>query len=380
MPRERLPVGTTGQVAIRNIGPRKYVATARIRDTDGKVRQVKATSTTKGKAEQKLRNNIAARIPPTSGNLTGNTTVAEAAAKWIEGYRGATGTLTQYKRSVSKHIAPQIGAYRITELSASRVKTFINAVSAQSGEASARQARNVLRQVMDMCVGDDLIRSNPVAATKPPKPKKTDFTALTGSEIQAIRDHIISWGQEKTMGPRRRADLLLDFLDVLAGTGARPGEVLALRWGDVDFTQETVTISGTIVRADGKLMRQDKPKSESSKRSVKLSPVTVQVLRLRRAREATLDRTAPVFASRVGRWIEPQNMQRIWTSARAGGFETVTFRDYRKAVATLLKKVLGVEAAAEQLGHSSSQITSRYYVEKAGMVDYSAVLDWSKSS
>lgn len=377
MPREPLPIGGLGHISTRRLAPGKWVATSRIRDTDGVVRQIKATGATSGKAETKLKANAARRVPATGHTLTGNTLLSDAANAWIQTLTGAPTTITAYQRA-ARHIT--LGGYRLAELRTSTIQAMLDTITAASGPATARQVRNVTRQILDMCVRDDAITTNPAAATTVAKRTRQDFTALTGADIVAIREHVTAWGQVKTPGPPRNAPLLLDFLDVLAGTGARPGEVLALRWEDVDFTAGTVTISGTLVRTNGSLWRKPEPKTARSNRTLQLPALTVQVLRVRYMRAEDKGPGAPVFASRVGGWIEASNLQSRWAQARGERWAHVTFRDYRKAVATLLKHEVGIEAAAAQLGHSSPEVTRRHYVERDGVVDFSEAIAWEVSS
>lgn len=374
MPRERIPVGGIGKITVTRTNSGRWQAFARCRDDDGIRRTIRATADTKTKARNKLVAQHIARIPPTSGRLTRTTRVSVAAQKWLEQIENGqlkSGSVTAYKRSITNHISPEIGELSIGELTASRVQAFIDKTAKASGATTAKVARGVLSQVMDMCVRDDALPTNPVISTRPPKITRNQVHALTPRDVQRIRAKVTAWGNVKAPGPPRNAPLLLDFLDVLAGTGLRPGEALALRWADVDLRDRTLSVSGTVVRAHGKLIRQESPKTATSARTVSLPGFVVMVLSKRRLREGSSE--GPVFASRVGGWIEASNLQRLWSSAR--GDENVTFRDYRKAVATLIRRAEGMDAAAAQLGHSSPEITRRHYVERDGRVDFAEVVE-----
>lgn len=382
MPRDRLPIGGIGTVLTKRTTSGRWQAIARVRDRDGVVRQIKATAETKGKARTLLHTRYLDRVPPTDGALTGSTRFAVAAGMWLQELERSpakSGTVRAYVRCVNGHIIPRIGSLTVREVTASRVQALVDSVADSSGPTTAKQVRGRLSQIMDMCVRDDALLHNPVTSTRSPKTRRQAVTALTARQVQEIREHVTRWGQERTYGPPRNAALLLDFLDVLAATGCRPGEVLALRWEDVDLARGTVQVSGTVVRSAGGLVRQGSPKTESSNRTVVLPRFGVLVLKKRYMRAG--DKSAPVFASRVGGWIEASNLQRIWTQARGERFRAVTFRDYRKAVATLIRQAEGMDAAAAQLGHSSPEITRRHYVERDGRVDFSVVVEaFGKSS
>jgi integrase len=83
-----------------------------------------------------------------------------------------------------------------------------------------------------------------------------------------------------------------------------------------------------------------------------------------------------IFSSRRGTWLSPHNVRRQWREARtAAGLEWVTPHTFRKTVATLLDREADTKTAAAQLGHSSEEITSTYYIEKANQAtDVSDVL------
>jgi integrase len=157
---------------------------------------------------------------------------------------------------------------------------------------------------------------------------------------------------------------------MLAATGARTGEVLALLWRDVDLdaAPPTVTISGTVVPIRGQgYVRQDHPKTDSGWRTVTLPQFAVETLqRLREGRGGDPDDAAPVLPSASGTLRSPANFRRQWRAARsAAGFDWVTPKTFRKTVATLLDRERSTKAAAAQLGHSGTAVTRQHYIKKA---------------
>ena len=193
--------------------------------------------------------------------------------------------------------------------------------------------------------------------------------ALQIPDLDTARAAIRRW-QESTpgrSGPRHTSDLA-DVVDLLLATGARIGEILALRWQDLDLTgpEPSVTICGTLVFVKGVgLFRQEWTKTDAGFRIVILPRFAVAMLQRRRAAKSAKNRDA-VFCSRKDTWLYPNNVRRQWRQARQDtGLEWVTPHTFRKTVVTILDREGERDAAPAQLGHSSDEVTKTYYIEKA---------------
>jgi integrase len=158
-----------------------------------------------------------------------------------------------------------------------------------------------------------------------------------------------------------------DIVDMLLATGCRVGEVLAIRWTDVDLAADrpTVAINGTIKTEKGRgTYRKPKPKTDSSVRVITLPPFAVEVL-LRRRVEEPANHFNAVFATRNGKWRQVSNVEKRWRAIREDtGLEWVTPHVFRKTVATLIDRLADKETAASLLGHSSSATTTEFYIQR----------------
>ncbi len=385
MPRERLPIGELGSINHTKLEAGGWLAYAYYRDSYGKRRKLSATGATKPKATTALKAKATQlHTTPESRTLT----IKQAAEEWLDalpttGIKPATART--YQQATQLHIIPLAGELTIHELTTSRVTDLLHRISTPrthpelgtiGGPTPARHARVCLGLIYKRLIHDGHIEHSPVTYARSPKePRKQVEHVLTIEEIRAIRRHIAAWGEHSSAsGPKRNAQLLLDFVDVLAGTGMRPGEVLALRWADVDLTTGVLYVRSTLTRIKGQgLVAQPTPKSLYSQRGLVVPDFVAAVLH-RRYLDSTGRVDEPVFATRNGTFIGDSSMRRLWRSARAGRFEGVDFAAYRKAVATLIERAEGMEAAGKALGHSSPEITRRYYVQRESVVDYTAVL------
>ncbi|MDO1482053.1 tyrosine-type recombinase/integrase [Rhodococcus ruber] len=396
MSRPRLEVGQWGKIGTKQQADGRYRAWARYRDQDGQTRTVQAFGRSGAEAERRLKAALHERSQPSASDLKPTTDLATLGAVWLAELEAvgelAPQTIAQYRADLERCIcAPKtgIGGLLLREATTSRIDRFVKAV-AVAHPAKARRIKVVLGQMLGLAARHDAIDTNPVADVARIRGSKKTVRALTLEELGVLRRQVALWesGRPETEDGaahvgRPRAKGLLDLVDVLLGTGARIGEVLALRWSDVDLaaTPATVTISGTVVRLQGKLsdggglVRQARPKTDAGYRVVKVPAFTRDtLLRLSVNADATADDL--VFPSAAGTLRDPRNVARQWRDARGERFAWVTAHTFRRTVATLIDREASTEDAASQLGHSGTTVTRRHYIEKAAAApDLTSVLD-----
>jgi len=122
------------------------------------------------------------------------------------------------------------------------------------GHTNARLAKTVLKQIMSYAVRHDLyIWGNPVVEVdrlrKPRKKPRKKPLGLSETTLVEVREAVRNWGLEPGRSGPRPSSVLADIVDVLPGTGARIGEVLAVRFDDVDLSGGVgkIAITGTLV-------------------------------------------------------------------------------------------------------------------------------------
>lgn len=402
MARASLPVGAWGTINAKKDETGRWRASCRFRDYDGVTRTYSRFGPTKGKAENALL--AAMRARQESGRQAAeNPTLGEVAMRWLasievpevevdangnsvslptEGIRRQT--WDQYAGLVQRHIEPKIGALKIAEVRTSTCDSFLRSlVVGGKGYTNARLAKTVLNQILSYAIRHDLYTdSNPVRdVDRLVKPKKKP-QGLTEATLGEVRAAVAIWRREPGLSGPRPTSLVADIVDVLLGTGVRIGEVLAIRWQDVDLSGDVgkIAITGTLVEPrHGPKFRQEYPKNLGSERILPVPRFVVDVLLRRSLESPSFNSADAVFWSRRGTYMQASSVRRSLRSAlKASGLSesvTVTPHAFRRTVATLLAREETDGAAAEMLGHSDVAMTHAAYIERLREVaDYTPIL------
>ncbi|HEY1349945.1 MAG TPA: site-specific integrase [Ktedonobacteraceae bacterium] len=164
----------------------------------------------------------------------------------------------------------------------------------------------------------------------------------------------------------------LEALFVLAiTTGMRRGEILALKWQDITFSQNTLQVRRIFTRRPGNRYIEAEPKTEKSRRSILLAPIVVTLLKQHRTRQLETKLQAGtqwqdqglVFCIAFGTPLNPSKVvDRFKTLLKRGGLPPIRFHDLRHSAATILLS-LGVhpKVVQELLGHNQISMTMDIY-------------------
>lgn len=283
-------------------------------------------------------------------------------------------TYRGYEVHVRRHIVPALGKVPLAKLTTAQVRRWVSD-KLKSGLApkTVHYMKTTLSTALNQAVGDGLLARN-VAATvrtskKPRKKARPLDLQETRRFLRAIR------------GDRFEALYLVALL------GLRQGEVLGLRWPDVNFRNGQLEVDealqrveldgpGPRVEVDGTLQRVERrydlgdPKSEGSERPVKLPPTVVTKLREHRARQLE-ERLAAgtwgnewdlVFTTVVGKPLSGRVVLSAFQRKLAeAGLPKVRFHDLRHSCSSLLQaKGISPRVVQQQLGHSDLSMTLRY--------------------
>jgi integrase len=373
--RPRQPVGTFGSIATTEYAPGRFRATTRFRDWDGHSRKVTATARSRRGAETALKLELANRMKVGGGEngVRADSSFTELATAWVEDLRmdvdRSESTKDTYERALRLWVMPAFENFAVRELTVARIDRFLK-IQRTKSYSRAKQSKTILSMILGFAVRHGVIATNPINETAQMKRPKRTPKALTAEQIAAIRLAARNHGNGR-MGTKPDGQVR-DVIEVMLGTATRIGEALALRKCDVDMTIDppTVRVAGTIVRRKGAAVsRQAHPKTHESYRVVAVPPFAAEVVRRRLAlipADEREDDEHLLFFTRNGTPLAPYNVRRtfrlILEEAGLAGMQ-ISPHAFRRTAATLLAHELGIQAAADQLGHTSTSTTKQHYAE-----------------
>jgi len=164
--------------------------------------------------------------------------------------------------------------------------------------------------MLDVAVDLGALPANPVRGSMSVHRPKTERPELSLDDLGRVRAAVQAWIGKDRPGPKSSGDMA-DIIDLMLATGVRIGEVLAIRWKDVDLDRGRVVINATIKTEPE---RGTYRKSQAGGRAVRLPEFAVDLLSRRQAqRDINVD---AVFPTRNGTWQQVNNVERRWRQIR----------------------------------------------------------------
>lgn len=271
-------------------------------------------------------------------------------------------THTRYEQIVRVHLKPGLGRHKLSGLKVDHVQTFYadkldTGLSAQT----VVHLHRVLHRALGQAARWGYVPRNVVAVASPPTVKRTEIKPPTPGEIVALLDAAEDAG-----------DRLVALWALAAYTGARQGELLALKWSDVDLDGGTMRIDRSLVSVAKGAPTFGEPKTAKSRRTVVLVPEAVETLKAHRDRQAferqRLGDAYPaydlVYTTKFGTALDKVNVGKLFKAAmkRAELRNGVRFHDLRHAAITMMLLAgVPVTAVSETVGHHSAAMTLGRY-------------------
>ncbi len=363
MPKDRTKANGEGTIYRRGRG---YCGQYHLITRDGTKKRRSVYAKTRAEAAEKLAAAVADRDRGLAFDA-GNFTLSEYLDRYLDDARGRLRPkpFNRAEGLVRNHIRPALGRVKLGDLSPAHLRGLYAAKlgSGLSGR-TVGYIHVTLYSALKAAVLDGLLPRNPAAAVKPPRTDKQEMTPLSPTQAKTLLD------------TARAMDDRWSALYVLAvTTGLRQGELLGLRWEDVDLESVTLRVRHTLQPPGfpkGAPARLTPPKTRRSLRSVHLPhSAVVALVRHRGLQDA--ERSEPngswqdrglVFPNTIGGYADYTNLvpRHFKPLLRRAGLPDIRFHDLRHTCATLLlTKGVHPKIVSEMLGHSSVSITLDVY-------------------
>jgi len=290
----------------------------------------------------------------------GRLTVAEHLTNWLAGYVKTNCQLcTQdgYQNIVEHHLIPALGQVQLKHLHPQAIQSYYGKAVEKLSARTVHKHHRLLSQALKYAVRQGYLGRNPCELVDPPSWKGKPMRTLTPGEVEVLFD-------------TAKDSHFYPLYYSAVSTGLRQGELLGLRWRDVDLDFLSISVSQVLYKRRG-ICQFKEPKTAHSRRRVAMTPKLALFLREYRAereqlyrelgKELTLD--CLVFAYPDGRPLDPSVLSHEFARlAKQAGLGGVRFHDLRHTFASLmLLRGAKPKVISEALGHSSVAFTMDVY-------------------
>jgi integrase len=345
---------------------------------------------TKKQAEHKLRDTITA-INNGTFVLPSKMTVGGYLNKWLEDYAtNSVGpkTFERYAQFIHQHIIPALGDKYLDKLRPIDIQEYYSE-ALKTGRLDGKgglsaltvlHIHRLLHKALVQAVKWQMLVRNPVDAAEPPRIERKEMKVISGDQITQLIATT-----EGTMF----------FIPVLLAvtTGMRRGEIMGLKWDDIDLNTGCLTLRRAVIQIGEKLMFKA-PKTQGSRRTIVLPKAAIAGLKAHKEQQDAEKRLFGegyqkndlVCAMPDGQPIPPDDISNKfrWIVKRAG-LPYMRFHDLRHTSATILiASGVPVKVVSERLGHCNTSITQDIYThvlpnmqqQAADVMD--ALLEWKE--
>jgi len=308
---------------------------------------------------------------------------------WVESYavmHTSPRTAEGYQAIVNRYLVPALGGIPLCELQPQHLEKYYGDALAHGrldgkGGLSTRTVlhqHRVLSQALSHAVKQGVLARNVAQAVVAPRPGRSQMGTLSSGDVPRFLD------------AARRTPYYILFYTALY-TGMRRGELLGLRWCDIDLGKASISVVQTLYRLSGGKFVIKEPKSPHSRRMVALSPSVAELLRRHYTEQETqrillgktLGRDDLVFAHPDGSPLDPSTVTHAFGDLiKRTGLPHVRFHDLRHTHATLmLKGGVHPKIVSERLGHANIGITLDTYshvvpgLQEAAALRFDALID-----
>lgn len=303
-------------------------------------------------------------------NLSGNSkepgkmTFGEWLDQWVEKYvvfSVKSSTLERYEQLIRNHLKPDLGKIKLQKLQTTHLQELYLKKLEVLSPRTIQYIHTTASAALKQAVLEGLIMKNPANAAKLPKVPRRGKETYSKEDLESFLKE----------AKRKTRYYVAFFLAV--STGLRRGEILGLKWEDIDLKKRKLTVKRTLQRTS-KGIFFDEPKSKLSNRTLVLPNSIIEELKKHRKKQLEeqvkykpiYENNGLVFCTEQGRPVHPRNFSRtfekIAEKLNKEGKPLLTLHGLRHTYATLaIEAGVPVKTVQENLGHHSAAFTLSIY-------------------
>lgn len=313
-------------------------------------------------------------------------TVGDYLQEWLEAKRASrAGRTHQMQQDLLRlHIMPGLGSRRLQKLTPAELRRFFDSLNTERvtdgvtraplGRSSQRLIHQFIHQAFKDALEVELIPRNIATFVKPNPPRERDDEELDAFTPDEAARFLAAC----------RADRWGKLFEFALSTGMRRGELVGLRWQDIDWEAQTLSIRENVVKKTAAGVQTSTPKTRGSRRTVHLSPSALALLRQQQqlqeetreafsrpvpghaksyVRQRTWADSGRVFTNSYGGTLAPDNLRRdMLRICTAAEVRPLPIHALRHTYASLsLMQGVPPEVVSKQLGHSTVAFTLTLY-------------------
>ena len=322
----------------------------------------------------------------------GNEIVEKFFKDWLEVYKKPNVkpiTYSVQERNVRLNIFPRWGKYKLKDITRTEYQKWINELREHYSEGTVRRIHSIFSSAINDAVHEfRLIRENPIQKIKVPKDVNNN------KNVKYFTKEQLDKFLESLKTPQKNAKYqhsiqYFTLFTLLARTGLRIGEALALTWEDIDFEEKNLKVNKTLVYPLNSTPYISTPKSKKSVRTIKLDNKTIRILKKHKINrnEVVLmyqNYKAPksniIFFQHDGRWLRTNVVREYFKEVcKRNDLPILSPHALRHTHAVhMLEANVNIKYVSERLGHASVKVTADTYLHITEKIEDEALELYSR--
>ncbi|WP_214687157.1 tyrosine-type recombinase/integrase [Exiguobacterium sp. s163] len=312
------------------------------------------------------------------------------ALEWLETFKRPhvkESTYDRISRTVKNHLIPQFGEYRLIDINRVMYQKWINEKVEVYSLGTVRSFHSTFSSILDHALLDmNLIEKNPAHRIRISKRDDTpdeDDDVLEFLEMDEL-NRLLAYLEATPHGKYKRSIQYLALFTLIARTGLRVGEALALEWEDIDLDAGTVRVNKTLSFGSKLELKVTKPKTKKANRTLRIDSQTKELMQRHRTSQKEVYLAYPnykkpelplVFHSPNGKWLRTSIVRDYLRDAcKKSGVQHISPHVLRHSHAVhLLEAGADVKYVADRLGHADTKITMNIYLHVSKKIEHDAM-------